>query len=98
MKFSLSFLKQKIKQKKKTNSVLVSPIRPHTDWRRLVIGFSILCLIVVGWSFYLYWTSENTLAVDPFNKATPASDQKSPLEKIDSFFTERAKQRSERFY
>jgi membrane associated rhomboid family serine protease len=87
MKFSLTFLKNKMKK----NSVLSSPVHPHSDWRMLTISFFVVCVVVVLWSFYLFWTSENNVAVDPFRSDTPSTAAKTPLQRIDEFFLEREK-------
>lgn len=32
-----------------------NPIHPHRDWRRVIIIFSLLTLVVVVWSTYLFF-------------------------------------------
>lgn len=90
MKFSFTFPKKKAK----SNSVLSSPVRPHTDWRRFTASFLGLCLVIVAWSFYLYWASENNLALDPFRSNVANPSQKTSLERVDDFFAGREAARS----
>jgi len=78
-----------IGQKAKTNSILSSPLRPHTVWRRMIAGFLLGVVIVVAWSFYLFWTSENSLVIDPFRSQVEDPNKKTNLERVEAYFDSR---------
>jgi hypothetical protein len=67
------------------NTVFLSPLRPHSDWRKLVLSFCVVCLGVVGWSLYLFLQSETEVTPDSFQSGN-SSVQKTPFERVDDYF------------
>ena len=66
-----------------------NPIHPRRDWKRLFVAFAALFVGVVGWSAYLFFSSESKEEA-PLPQAVEVENPTSrQLERISSFFDER---------
>jgi flagellar basal body-associated protein FliL len=63
-----------------------NPIHPRRDWKRIIVIFSILVLLVVAWSVYLFmfYQKSEIVNVAPIDRGTTPS-----VEQINAFFKSR---------
>ena len=67
-------------------------IHPHRDWMRIIIIFSIVVLIIAGWSMYLFNVSQTDINTDIAPKVESGNAKSSSnIDMVNSFFDSRAK-------
>lgn len=68
----------------------IGHIHPHRDWMRIVVVFSILVVVIVLWSLYLFGISQTDINEDIAPKVETSTQNVSSIDKVNSFFEERA--------
>ncbi|MFA6296940.1 MAG: hypothetical protein WC629_00025 [Candidatus Paceibacterota bacterium] len=70
----------------------VGHIHPHRDWMRTIIIFSLLALVVVGWSFYLLTVSQTDINTEIAPQVESGNiKSSSSIDKVTGFFDSREK-------
>ena len=69
----------------------IGHIHPHRDWMRIIVIFSILTLVITGWSLYLFNVSQTDINTDIAPKVDTTAKNSSNIDKVKSFFDDRSK-------